>query len=88
MKLDSFTSTTFKLQMYNKKTRKWKTIPTTLSLSLDNGKTTATLDPYGATETSLASNKKFRGLVTTGAKDLADNPLASSFVWTFTTGSS
>ena len=93
MKLNSFTSTTFKLQMYNKKTRKWKTIPTTFSLSPDNK--TATLDPFGATEgsseTPLAANKKFRGFITggtNGVKDLAGNSLASKFIWTFKTGGS
>ena len=84
------TSTTFKLQMYNKKTKKWKTIPATIALT--NTNRTATLDPFGATEgagdTPLAANKKFRGLITTGAKDLAGNPLAKSFVWIFYTGSS
>lgn len=89
MKPETITSSTFKLQQYNKKTRKWKTIPATLSLS--NGNTTATLDPFGATETGttenpLAANKKFRGFITTGAKDLAGNPLAGNFVWTFRTG--
>jgi hypothetical protein len=60
------------------------------SITVDNGKTTATLDPFGATEgsseTPLAANKKFRGLVTTGSEDLAGNPLASKFIWTFKTG--
>ena len=86
------TSSTFKLQQYNKKTKKWKTIPATIALSLVGGKTVATLDPYGATEGTtteqpLASNKKFRGMITTGAKDLDSNPLAKTFVWTFNTGS-
>lgn len=93
MKPDSLSSTTFKLQQFNKKTKKWKTIPATMgSMSVDNGKTTATLDPFGATggasETPLAANKKFRGLITTGAEDLTGNPLAKNFVWTFKTGDS
>ena len=83
------TSKTFKLQQYNKKKKTWKTIPATISLSPD-GKT-ATLDPYGATEptgtdTLLAANKKFRAVITTGAKDLEGNPTTKQFVWTFTTG--
>ena len=56
---------------------------------------TAMLDPYGGTEgaleTPLAANKKFRGFITggtNGVKDLAGNPLASKFIWTFTTGGS
>jgi hypothetical protein len=90
MKADTLTSTTFKLQQYNSKTKRWKTIPATVRL--DNFNRTAILDPHGATEgaaeTPLAANKKFRGLITTGAKDLAGNSLATNFVWTFTTGSS
>lgn len=83
------TSKTFKLQQYNKNKKKWKTIPATISLSPD-GKT-ATLDPYGATEptgtdTLLAANKKFRAMITTGAKDAEGNPMTKQFVWTFTTG--
>lgn len=85
------TSKTFKLQQYNKKTKKWKSIPATIALSLVSGKTVATLDPYGATEGTgeqpLAANKKFRGMITTGVKDLDSNPLARNFVWTFNTGS-
>lgn len=81
---DSLTSSTFNLQRYNKKRNRWKTIPATITLS--NGNTTATLNPYGDTTTLLAANKKFRGLITTGARDLADNPLARNFIWTFTTG--
>jgi hypothetical protein len=90
MDANTLSPTTFKLQQYNKKTRKWKTIPATLTLS--NSNTTATLDPKGASETAetgeipLAANKKFRGLITTGPKDLAGTPLASRFIWTFTTG--
>jgi hypothetical protein len=84
------TSKTFKLQMYNKKKKKWVTIPATIALT--NTNTTATLDPYGATEGTtekpLAANKKFRGIITTGAKDADGNPLAKNFVWTFNTGSS
>ncbi len=86
------TSKTFKVQQYIKKTKKWKTIPATIALSLTGGKTTATLDPFGATEGTttekpLAGNKKFRAMITTGAKDLDSNPLAKNFVWTFNTGS-
>jgi hypothetical protein len=86
------TSSTFKLQMFVKKTKKWKTIPATITLSVEGGQTKATLDPFGATEGTstelpLGANKKFRAMVTTGAKDLDSNPLAKNFVWTFNTGS-
>jgi hypothetical protein len=82
------TSKTFKLQMYNKNKRKWVAIPATIALT--NTNQTATLDPYGATEGAterlLAANKKFRALITTGAKDADGNPLLRNFVWNFTTG--
>ncbi len=42
---------------------------------------TATFTP----STNLAANTNFTATITTGAKDLAGNPLASNFSWTFTT---
>ena len=45
--------------------------------------TTATFAPTAP----LAASTTFTATVTTGAKDLAGNALASSFAWTFTTGS-
>jgi hypothetical protein len=48
------------------------------------GGNTATFKPA----TALASNTVFTGTITAGVTDLAGNPLASPFVWTFTTGSS
>ena len=38
-------------------------------------------------KSALGANKKFRGFITTGVKDLDSNPLAKSFVWIFNTGS-
>jgi hypothetical protein len=46
--------------------------------------TTATFTPTSIL--GLASNTQFTATVTTGAKDLAGNALASDFVWIFTTG--
>jgi hypothetical protein len=43
---------------------------------------TATFNPT----VSLAPNTTFTATITTGATDLAGNPLASDYVWTFTTG--
>jgi hypothetical protein len=88
--LTTHVSKTFKLQMYNKKKKKWVAIPATVDVS--NGDTTATLDPYGATEGTsvekpLGANKKFRATITKGVTDAQGNPLAKSFVWTFKTGS-
>jgi len=88
--LTTHVSRTFKLQMYNKKKKKWVAIPARVEVS--NNTTTATLDPYGltegATEKPLGANKKFRATLTTGVTDADGNPLAKSFVWTFKTGSS
>jgi methionine-rich copper-binding protein CopC len=44
--------------------------------------TTATFTPTSA----LAPDATFTATITTGAKDLAGNPLAHDFVWSFTTG--
>jgi hypothetical protein len=46
------------------------------------------LNPYGTDSTLLAKNTKYKTVVTTGAKDLADNALAQEKVSYFTTGSS
>jgi hypothetical protein len=42
--------------------------------------------PLPAAPTNLPKSTECTATVTTGAKDLAGNPLASNFVWTFTTG--
>jgi hypothetical protein len=44
--------------------------------------TTATFTPAG----NLATNTLYTATITTGAKDLASNALASNFVWSFSTG--
>ncbi|MGA8059886.1 MAG: Ig-like domain-containing protein [Candidatus Binataceae bacterium] len=44
--------------------------------------TTATFKPSSA----LAANTLFTAKITTGVRDLAGNPLASAFTWSFTTG--
>jgi len=44
--------------------------------------TTATFAPTA----NLAASTSYTATITTGAKDLAGNPLASNYVWTFTTG--
>ncbi len=84
------TSSTFKLQQYNRKTKKWKVIPATIALS--NNNQTATLDPFGATEGAvekpLAGRQKFKATITTGAMDADGNRIAKNVVWTFITGSS
>ncbi len=84
------TSSTFKLQQYIRKTKKWRAIPATIALS--NNNQTATLDPFGATEGAvekpLAGGQKFKATITTGAMDADGNQIAKNVVWTFITGSS
>jgi hypothetical protein len=46
--------------------------------------TTAVFQPTSA----LAPNTEYLATITTGVKDLAGNPMASNYAWTFTTGSS
>ncbi len=85
--LTTHVSKTFKLQMYNKKKKKWVAVPAAVDVT---NNTTAILDPYGATEGTterlLPANKKFRATITTGVTDAQGNPIAKNFVWTFTTG--
>ncbi len=50
-----------------------------------------TVDYIGLTATftptsNFATNTEYTAMITTGAKNLAGNPLASNFVWSFTTG--
>ncbi len=77
------TSTTFRLQQWNKQKKKWVKIPATVSVSLDER--AATLDPYGDAPTLLAANKRFRAIITTDATDINANALLQRFSWTFTT---
>ena len=66
---------------------------TTTTFTLNQGTTTVlgTVSYAGTTATftptaNLAASTLYTATITTGAKDLAGNALASSFVWTFTTG--
>lgn len=47
---------------------------------------TATFRPGSPQPVDLDANTTYTATVTTGAKDLAGNPKAQNFVWTFTTG--
>ena len=51
-------------------------------VSLSDDGLTATFNPAS----NLAGSTLFTATITTGAQDLAGNALASSYVWTFTTG--
>ena len=56
--------------------------PVTGTVTYAAGGTTATFRPAGP----LASSTLYTATITTGAKDLAGNALASNFAWSFTTG--
>jgi hypothetical protein len=84
MKPETISTSTFKLQQYNKKKKTWKTVLATVDPTVVENRTVATLDPLGNAGT-LSAGKKYRAIITTGAKDLANNSLAKNFVWTFTT---
>jgi Bacterial Ig-like domain/Protein of unknown function (DUF3466) len=58
---------------------------TDVVVSLDGLK--ATLNPFGTKTTLLARSTKYKGVITTGTKDLAGNSLAQQRSWTFTTKS-
>jgi dipeptidyl aminopeptidase/acylaminoacyl peptidase len=60
---------------------------TNVAVSLSANGLKAKLDPFGTSKTLLPANTKYRAVVTTSTKDLAGNPLAKNYVWTFTTGS-
>ncbi|HEY6874469.1 MAG TPA: Ig-like domain-containing protein [Geobacteraceae bacterium] len=53
------------------------------TVTLDGTGTIATFTPVGP----LLTNTLHTATITTGAKDLAGNPLAAPFTWSFTTGS-
>ena len=59
-----------------------KTGPTDVPGTVDYSGTTATFTPTG----NLVYSTTYTATVTTGAKDLAGNALASKYVWNFTTG--
>jgi Tol biopolymer transport system component len=89
--MDSSTvnTSTFKLYQWNKKKSKWVPVnSTSTTVSYDPLSKTATLDPYGELTALLAANRKYKAVVTTGAKDTNGIALTNDLAWTFTTGSS
>jgi hypothetical protein len=78
-------TTTFKLFKVNSDGTQTQITDVVVSLSSDGLK--ATLNPFGSKTTLLARSTKYKGVITTGAKDLAGNPLAQQKSWTFTTKS-
>ena len=89
MMTSSINKDTFKL--YKVKSDGTQTQITNVAVSLSSDGLSdglkATLDPFGSQTTTLARNTKYKGVVTTGAKDLAGNSLAQQKSWTFKTRS-
>ena len=85
MEPSSVNTTTFKLFKVNANGTQTQITDVVVSLSSDG--LTATLNPFGAKSTLLARSTKYKGVLTTGTKDLAGNPLAQQKSWTFTTKS-
>jgi hypothetical protein len=85
MGASSVNTTTFKLYKVNPDGTQTQITDVVVGLSSDG--LTATLNPFGAKTTLLARSTKYKGVITTGTKDLAGNPLAQQKSWTFTTKS-
>jgi large repetitive protein len=78
-------ATTFKLYKVNSDGTQTQITDVVVSLSSDGLK--ATLNPFGSTTTLLARSTTYKGVISTGTKDLAGNGLAQQQSWTFTTKS-
>jgi hypothetical protein len=87
----SITNSTFKL--FKVKPDGSTTQITNVSVSLSTDGLTAKLNPFGTSSTVLSAKTKYKGVITTGAKDVAGNQLDESpttaglqqKTWTFTT---
>jgi hypothetical protein len=87
----SITNSTFKL--FKVKPLGSTTQITNVSVSLSTDGLVAKLNPFGTSSTVLAANTKYKGVITTGAKDVAGNQLDQNPTtaglqqkgWTFTT---
>jgi Tol biopolymer transport system component len=81
-------TSTFKLYHWNKKRREWVLLNSASTIvSYDSSSKMAMLDPYGESTALLAANRKYKAVVSTGAKDANGVALADNLAWTFTTGS-
>jgi len=87
----SITKSTFKL--FKVKPDGSTTQITNVSVKLTTDGLVAKLNPFGTSSTVLAENTKYKGVITTGAKDVAGNQLDQSPTtaglqqkgWTFNT---
>src|SRR5918994_1745403 len=85
MSTSTVNASTFKLYKVNSDGTQTQITDVAVSLSPDG--LTATLNPFGTKTTLLARSTKYKGVITTGTKDLAGNSLAQQRSWTFTTKS-
>jgi hypothetical protein len=83
IRTSSVNTSTFKLYKLNPDGTQTQITDVVVSLSYDKLK--ATLNPFGTKTTLLARNTKYKGVISTGTKDLAGNSLAQQKSWTFTT---
>jgi len=83
MRTDTVNATTFKVFKVNPDGTQTRIADVVVSLSSDGLK--ATLNPFGAKTILLARNTKYKGVLSTGTKDLAGNSLDQQKSWTFTT---
>jgi hypothetical protein len=83
MRTSSVNTSTFKLYKVNPDGTQTQITDVVVSLSFDKLK--ATLNPFGTKTTLFARNTKYKGVISTGTKDLAGNSLAQQKSWTFTT---
>jgi hypothetical protein len=88
----SINKSTFKLFKVNVDGTQTQFTNVTVSLSTDGLK--ATLNPFGSSTTLLSTNTKYKGVITTGARDVAGNQLDQNTTtsglqqkaWSFTVG--
>jgi len=67
--------------------RRWRNLAVAILAAVllaGDSNTKVTLDPLGNIG-ALSAGKKYRVIITTGAKDPAASPLASNFSWIFNT---
>ena len=91
---NTLSTSTFKLFKVNKNGATSRITNAPVRLSADG--LTARLNPFGSSDTLLNKSTKYKAVVTTGAEDLAGNPLDQDDtklgnqqkVWYFTTGTS
>ena len=74
---------TFKLYKVNPDGTTAQVGNVTVKLSADGLQ--ATLNPFGTSSAVLERDTRYRAVITTGAQDLAGNPLAAKKVWSFRT---